>query len=129
MNDMSAGKAHFRTTAPAVTTSLVDYFNKTHVTSHYRQGQAQMRGIRMVTIAPMYPVQTRKLASVNREVHPVPTAGAAACEPCRYPGCDRPARQPPWKRYVRSDVSGTRSQCKCNPTYPEQDGSHQDADA
>ncbi|KAK2185721.1 hypothetical protein NP493_225g01012 [Ridgeia piscesae] len=56
--DVSAGMTHLRTIAPALAAPLVDYFDKTYVHGHYRQGRPQLGGIRMVRIAPMYPVQT-----------------------------------------------------------------------
>ena len=55
--DVSAGMAHLRTIAPALAAPLVDYFDKTYVHGHYRQGRLQVGGIRMVRIAPLYPVQ------------------------------------------------------------------------
>ena len=56
--DVSAGITYLRTIAPALAVPLVDYFDKTYVHGHYRQGRPQVRGIRMVRIAPLYPVQT-----------------------------------------------------------------------
>ncbi len=65
--DVSAGMAHLRTIAPALAAPLVDYFDKTYVHGHYRQGRLQVGGIRMVRIAPLYPVQTWNVhnATVN----------------------------------------------------------------
>ena len=56
--DVSAGMTHLRTIAPALAVPLVDYFDKTYVHGHYRQGRPRVRGTRMVRIAPLYPVQT-----------------------------------------------------------------------
>ena len=65
--DVSAGITYLRTIAPALAVPLVDYFDKTYVHGHYRQGRPQVRGIRMVRIAPLYPVQTWNVhtATVN----------------------------------------------------------------
>ena len=63
--DVSAGMTHLRTIAPATAAPLVDYFDKMYVNGHYRQGRPQVRGIRMVRIAPLYPVQTWNVHSVT----------------------------------------------------------------
>ena len=55
---VSVDTTHLRLTATGSTVPVDDYVDLTYVHGHYKQGRAQVRGISIVQVAPLYPVHT-----------------------------------------------------------------------